>query len=76
MMTTTPKADMPIRDLERLANLRVRWAAKLGVENDRMRHAALDHLDRAEELLRGLIASGETEERYNMLAAWRSVSRY
>jgi hypothetical protein len=66
---TAHHADAPIRALEQLANLRCRWAAELGRKDAGAAAAALEHLDGAEALLGGLLAIGETYERYSMLAS-------
>lgn len=68
-VTTAERADAPIRALEQLANLRVRWASTLAGNRTRACGEALGELDSAEQLLRGLLAMGKTAERYNLLGS-------
>jgi hypothetical protein len=68
-VTTAEQADAPVRALEQLANLRVRWARTLAGKDAGARDKALSELKSAELLLRGLLAVGETAERYNLLGS-------
>jgi hypothetical protein len=69
MVTAVDKADAPIEALEQLANLRVRWATELAQTDPAKRPEALDHLQRAQRLLKALVEIGETNERYSMLGS-------
>ena len=68
-VTTAERADAPVRALEQLANLRVRWANTLAGKDAGALGKALGELDSAERLLGGLLAIGETAERYNLLGS-------
>jgi tetratricopeptide (TPR) repeat protein len=71
-ITTANKADAPIRALEQLANLRVRWATDNGLKSHEAQRTAIDHLARAKALLQGLLAIGKTPERLNMMGSlWK-----
>jgi CHAT domain/Tetratricopeptide Repeats-Sensor/Lecithin:cholesterol acyltransferase len=68
-VTTAERAGAPVRALEQLANLRVRWARTLAGKDARALSEALGELESAERLLRGLLAVGKTAERYNLLGS-------
>jgi hypothetical protein len=68
-ITTAERADIPVRALEQLANLRVRLASTLAGKGARALAEALSELDSAERLLGGLLVIGETAERYNLLGS-------
>jgi hypothetical protein len=68
-VTTAEHADAPVRALEQLANLRVRWARTLAGQDTHTLGQALGELDSAERLLRGLLDIGKTAERYNLLGS-------
>jgi len=66
-ITTANEADAPIRALEQLANLHYRWALENGMKDSASRHEAVKHLERADAVLRGLLAIGTTPERLSMM---------
>jgi tetratricopeptide (TPR) repeat protein len=69
MVTARDKADAPIEAIEQLANLRARWATELAQSDPTKLPQALDHLRRAQRLLKALVDVGETHERYSMLGS-------
>ena len=63
------RATAPIAALEQLASCKVRWAGKLVQETPPDSKKAGELLDQAEEVLRHLLALGETSERLSLLGS-------
>jgi hypothetical protein len=68
-VTTAERADAPLRAIEQLASVKVRWAAALASLTPPETRKSARLLNEAERLLKPLLAVGETAERHALMGA-------